>query len=195
MLVRGQHTLFFQPLTSTSFSSLGSTTIGSRASGFQGSSMGLTSPTASFELSTTTTPQTNIQVTSVSSSITGFQGSSMGQTSPTTTNFQLSTSTTPQTNIQVSLTASVSSNTYFKLCTFTTSFQASSVPPGRTDVSKDSGSQLGAGVGGGVGAVVLLLVVGVVGVGLFCMRRRRHTLKVVLSPAGVVNPVYERKWE
>ena len=48
----------------------------------------------------------------------------------------------------------------------------------------DTGSQssVGAGVGVGVGdAVVLLVVVGVLGVGLFCVWRRGHPSKVVLS--------------
>ena len=59
---------------------------------------------------------------------------------------------------------------------------------------------MGAGVGVGVGAaVVVLVVVGVLGVGLFCVWRRRHTSKVVLpAPAAkrenldhLDNPVYE----
>ena len=79
----------------------------------------------------------------------------------------------------------------------------SSVSPGITDVDTDTGSQssVGAGVGVGVGAaVVLLVVVGVLGVGLFCVWRRRHASKVVLSPplsavGNLDNPVYESKWE
>ena len=77
----------------------------------------------------------------------------------------------------------------------------SSVSPGITDVDTDTGSQssVGAGVGVGVGAaVVLLVVVGVLGVGLFCVWRRRHPSKVVLpAPAAngdmdhKDNPVYE----
>ena len=77
----------------------------------------------------------------------------------------------------------------------------SSVSPGITDVGTDTGSQssVGAGVGVGVGAaVVLLVVVGVLGVGLFCVWRRRHPSKVVLPPPAASrdvnhldNPVYE----
>ena len=45
---------------------------------------------------------------------------------------------------------------------------------------------MGAGVGVGVGAaVVLLVVVGVLGVGLFCVWRRRHSSKVVISTGNV----------
>ena len=79
----------------------------------------------------------------------------------------------------------------------------SSVSPGITDVGTDTGSQssVGAGVGVGVGAaVVLLVVVGVLGVGLFCVWRRRHPSKVVLPPPAangdmdhLDNPVYESK--
>ena len=79
----------------------------------------------------------------------------------------------------------------------------SSVSPGITDVDTDTGSRssVGAGVGVGVGAaVVLLVVVGVLGVGLFCVWRRRHPSKVVLpSPTAsrdidhLDNPVYEGK--
>ena len=75
------------------------------------------------------------------------------------------------------------------------------VSPGITDVGTGTGSQssVGAGVGVGVGAaVVLLVVVGVLGVGLFCVWRRRHPSKVVLpTPAAsrdidhLENPVYE----
>ena len=57
------------------------------------------------------------------------------------------------------------------------------VSPGITDVGTDTGSQSSvvAGVSVGVGAVVVLLVVvGVLGVGLFCVWRR-HPSKVVLS--------------
>ena len=65
----------------------------------------------------------------------------------------------------------------------------SSVPPGITDVGTDTGSQslvVGAGVGVGVGAaVVLLVVVGVLGVGLFCVWRRRYPSKVVISTGNV----------
>ena len=53
----------------------------------------------------------------------------------------------------------------------------SSVSPGITDVDTDTGSlsSVGAGVGVGVGAaVVLLVMVGVLGVGLFCVWKRRH---------------------
>ena len=65
----------------------------------------------------------------------------------------------------------------------------------------DTGSQssVGAGVDVGVGAaVVLLVVVGVLGVGLFCVWRRKHPSKVVLSPplaavGNLDNPVYESK--
>ena len=52
----------------------------------------------------------------------------------------------------------------------------------------DTGSQssVGAGVDVGVGAaVVLLVVVGVLGVGLFCVWRRRHLSKVVISTGNV----------
>ena len=65
----------------------------------------------------------------------------------------------------------------------------SSVSPGITDVDTDTGSQssVGAGVGVGVGAaVVLLVVVGVLGVGLFCVWRRKHPSKVVI-PAPLTN--------
>ena len=64
----------------------------------------------------------------------------------------------------------------------------SSVSPGITDVDTDTGSQssVGAGVGVGVGAaVVLLVVVSVLVVGLFCVWRRRHPSKVVISTGNV----------
>ena len=79
----------------------------------------------------------------------------------------------------------------------------SSVSPaaGITDVGTDAGSQSSVGAGVGVGvvaAVVLLVVVGVLGVGLFCVWRRRHPSKVVLPPPAASsdtehkdNPVYE----
>ena len=93
-------------------------------------------------------------------------------------------------------------STFFQLLTSTISL-TSSVSPGITDVDTDTGSQssVGAGVGVGVGAAgVLLVVVGVLGVGLFCMWKRRHASKVVLSPplaavGNLDNPVYESKWE
>ena len=79
----------------------------------------------------------------------------------------------------------------------------SSVSPGISDVDTDTGSQssVGAGVGVGVGAaVVLLVVMGVLGVGLFCVWRRRHPSKVVPPvPAAIgdmhhlENPVYGSK--
>ena len=206
-----------QPFTRNPFSSMDMTMIGSRTSGFQGSSMSQILPnTTNFNLHTSTiststysklaTSQMDVFSTSTyfkqSTSTISQPSIFSGNTTIASTYFELSTSA-PQTNIQV--TTSVSSgikNTYFKLPTFTTSFQAysSAVSPGNTDVSKDSRSQLpiGAGVGGGVGGVVLLVVVVVVGVGLFCIRRRRLTSKVVLSPRGVCdldNPVYESKWE
>ena len=56
----------------------------------------------------------------------------------------------------------------------------------------DTGSQssVGTGVGVGVGAaVVLLVVVGVLGVGLFCVWRRRHPSKVVISTGNVTYDV------
>ena len=59
----------------------------------------------------------------------------------------------------------------------------SSVSPGITDVSTDTGyqSSVGTGVGVSVGAAVaLLIVVGVLGVGLFCVWRKRHPSKVTL---------------
>ena len=57
------------------------------------------------------------------------------------------------------------------------------VSPGVTEVGTDTGSQssVGTGVGVGVGAaVVLLVVVGVLGVGLFCVWRKRHPSKMTL---------------
>lgn len=48
-------------------------------------------------------------------------------------------------------------------------------------MNTNSGSQSSVGIGVALGAtVVLLVVVGVLGVGLFCVWRRRHTSQMML---------------